>query len=105
MPDLPQAVLARLLTDLDGRKFIEGSRCNEYRACSLRGNLFNASGEELEMYFREKEEDGLLFEGFRLGNVEQKLVGFRYYCLNLSVGSAVQWAVCSGIEPPVPPQS
>ena len=62
LPFLQQAVLARLLTDPNARKFLEGSRCNDYGACSLHRNLMNATGEELEMYFREKAEDGQRYD-------------------------------------------
>ena len=39
-----------------------GGRCSEYDACSLHGDLSGAAGETLEMYAREKSEDGQRFE-------------------------------------------
>lgn len=40
------------------------ARCEQYSACSLYGDLSGATGETLEMYFREKEEDGRVFDDF-----------------------------------------
>lgn len=58
IPFLQQAVMERLLTDPVGHRLMSGSRCNDYGACSVHRNLLTASGEELDMYFREKKEDG-----------------------------------------------
>lgn len=66
LPFLQQAILAQLLTDPSARKFLEGSRCSDYGACSIHRNLMNATGEELEMYFREKAEDGQRYVGRQL---------------------------------------
>jgi copper chaperone CopZ/thiol-disulfide isomerase/thioredoxin len=38
------------------------SRCSQYDACSLNGDLSGATGETLDMYAREKQEDGLAFD-------------------------------------------
>jgi len=40
------------------------ARCEQYSACSLYGDLSGATGETLEMYFREKQEDGRVFDDF-----------------------------------------
>ena len=40
------------------------ARCEQYSACSLHGDLSGATGETLDMYFREKEEDGRVFDDF-----------------------------------------
>lgn len=42
------------------------SRCAEYDACSLHGDLSGASGETLVMYRREKAEDGQVFDDHEL---------------------------------------
>ncbi len=39
-------------------------RCEQYSACSLHGDLSGATGETLEMYFRERTEDGRIYDDF-----------------------------------------
>ncbi|MEE9470591.1 MAG: TlpA disulfide reductase family protein, partial [Gemmatimonadota bacterium] len=46
------------------------SRCAEYDACSLHGDLSGAGGETLVMYRREKAEDGQVFEDRTLPSFE-----------------------------------
>ena len=47
-----------------------GSRCSDYGACSLHGDLAGASGDVLEMYEREKAEDGRLYDDYPLPEFE-----------------------------------
>ena len=46
------------------------SRCSDYGACSLHGDLAGASGDVLEMYEREKAEDGRLYDDYPLPEFE-----------------------------------
>ena len=62
---LLQAEVFLKLEDM-GIDALAGSRCADYGACSVYGNLSGASGELLAMYEREKKEDGKIFEGFAL---------------------------------------
>lgn len=41
-------------------------RCSQYDACSVHGDLSGATGAKLEMYVREKGEDGRIFTEYRL---------------------------------------
>ena len=45
---------------------LAGSRCAQYEACSIYGDLSGATGEILDMYVTEKAEDGQRFENFIL---------------------------------------
>lgn len=72
VPGLQRAVLAKLLADPEGRRFAAMSRCTAYSACSVHRNLLNASADELEMYRREKEEDGRVFDDFTLPRFEAR---------------------------------
>ena len=47
-----------------------GSRCSDYGACSLHGDLAGASGDTLKMYEREKAEDGRLYDDYPLPEFE-----------------------------------
>ncbi len=51
-------------------KLSSGSRCSDYGACSLHGDLAGASGDTLEMYEREKAEDGRLYDDYPLPEFE-----------------------------------
>ncbi len=42
----------------------QASRCERYSACSLHGDLSSATGETLDMYYREKTEDGRVYADF-----------------------------------------
>ena len=53
-------------------KLTDGNRCAEYGACSLHGNLAGATGETLEMYKREKAEDGKVYADYKLPEFEAK---------------------------------
>lgn len=66
VPAVQQAVISKLAADPEGLKFLKASRCSDYGACSLTSNLVTASGQELEMYMREKEEDGQTYANFQL---------------------------------------
>ncbi len=72
VPILYQAVLSRLAKDPRGQRLLEGSRCSDYGACSLWGNLNTATGDLLAMYEREKEADGASFEGLDLPAFEAR---------------------------------
>ncbi len=71
-PILLQAVLARLAKDPRGQALLEGSRCSDYGACSLWGNLNTATGELLAMYEREKAADGTAYESLALPAFEAR---------------------------------
>lgn len=45
---------------------LAGSRCQQYESCSIYGDLSGATGEILDMYVKEKVEDGRRFENFQL---------------------------------------
>ena len=49
-----------------GRTSRTTNRCSDYGACSLYGDLSGASGDTLEMYYREKAQDGRRFADFPL---------------------------------------
>ena len=66
IPVIQAVVIDMLGNDPKGRELLAGSRCSDYGACSLHGNLSGASGEVLEMYEREIEEDGRRFENRQL---------------------------------------
>ena len=51
-------------------KLTSGSRCAEYGACSLEGNLTGATGDTLKMYKKEKAEDGTKYVDFLLPEFE-----------------------------------
>ena len=70
LPIVQSRVIARLMKDPAGRAVLEGSRCSDYGACSLFGNLSTASDKTLEMYVRERAEDGRTFDDFRLPTFE-----------------------------------
>lgn len=62
---LLQAEVFLKLEDL-GIDALAGSRCADYGACSLYGDLSGATGEILTMYEREKKEDGRVYSGTQL---------------------------------------
>ena len=51
---------------------LAGSRCAQYDACSIFGDLSGATGETLEMYVKEKAEDGRRFDDFQLPSFTAK---------------------------------
>lgn len=53
------------------------ARCSQYDACSLQGDLSGATGEALDMYDREKLEDGLAFDNQPLPAFEAVDVGLQ----------------------------
>ena len=59
---LLQAEVFLKLEDM-GIDALSGSRCSDYGACSLYGDLSGATGEILAMYEREKKEDGKVYAG------------------------------------------
>ena len=61
-PILQQAVLAKLADDPRGQELLAGSRCSDYGACSMWGNLSGASGDMLDLYAREKALDGSTYD-------------------------------------------
>jgi copper chaperone CopZ len=61
-PILQMAVMQKLAADPRGQKLLEGSRCSDYGACSMWGNLSGASGDVLAMYERERALDGTTYE-------------------------------------------
>lgn len=65
-PAVRRAVMEKLGSSETGRRLLGSSRCQDYEACSLYGDLSGASGEILAMYEREKAEDGTVFEDFEL---------------------------------------
>lgn len=65
-PVLQKAVADKLAGDLRGQKLLSGSRCSDYGACSLWGNLATATGSTLAMYEREKALDGSTYDDFAL---------------------------------------
>ncbi len=71
-PVLQQAVLARLADDPRGQELLAGSRCSDYGACSLWGNLATATGETLALYEREKALDGESYAGLALPAFEAR---------------------------------
>jgi len=72
VPFLQRQVVARLAADPQGRSLLAGSRCSDYGACSLWGNLAGASGEVLATYDREKANDGQVYEDFALPAVSAR---------------------------------
>lgn len=42
----------------------QANRCERYSACSLHGDLSGATGDTLDMYYREKTEDGRVYADF-----------------------------------------
>ncbi|MEE8277941.1 MAG: heavy-metal-associated domain-containing protein, partial [Thermoanaerobaculia bacterium] len=71
-PVLQRAVLTKLADDPRGQKLLAGSRCSDYGACSLWGNLAGASGDTLAMYEREKALDGKIFDDFAVPAFEAR---------------------------------
>lgn len=64
---IQEAVLADLGKTDEGRTALAGlSRCSDYAACSVDSDLTNASGEALELYQKEKAEDGVALTDFDL---------------------------------------
>ena len=61
-PVLQQAVLDRLADDPHGQKLLAGSRCSEYGACSVWGNLATAADDILALYEREGSLDGTTYD-------------------------------------------
>jgi copper chaperone CopZ/thiol-disulfide isomerase/thioredoxin len=53
------------------------SRCSEFDACSLHGDLSGAAGETLDMYTREKKEDGSVFDDQPLPEFEALDIGLQ----------------------------
>lgn len=53
------------------------SRCSEFDACSLHGDLSGATGETLDMYTREKKEDGSAFDDQPLPEFEALDIGLQ----------------------------
>ena len=72
IPMLQQAVLGKLVDDPRGQELLAGSRCSDYGACSLWGNLAGASGETLGLYEREKALDGETYESMPLPAFEAR---------------------------------
>ncbi len=90
VPILYQAVLSRLAKDPRGQALLEGSRCSDYGACSLWGNLNAATGDLLAMYEREKASDGTTFEALRLPAFEARsLAGATVHSTDLAGRPAV----------------
>ncbi len=71
-PVLQGAVLSKLVKDPRGQKLLAGSRCSDYGACSLWGNLATATGETLAMYEREKALDGSTYDDLALPAFEAR---------------------------------
>lgn len=71
-PVLQQAVLAKLADDPRGRELLAGSRCSDYAACSMWGNLSGASGDMLALYEREKALDGSRYDDRELPSFEAR---------------------------------
>lgn len=69
-PILQQAVLAKLADDPRGQELLAGSRCSDYGACSVWGNLAGASGDILALYEREKALDGTRYDDRELPSFE-----------------------------------
>lgn len=86
IPLIQSVVIAKLADDPKGQELLAGSRCNDYGACLLHGNLAGASGEVLAMYDREISESGSRFEDLPLPE-------FSAYRLD---GTAVSTAELSG---------
>ncbi len=83
-PLLQKAVLAKLAGDPRGQKLLAGSRCTDYGACSLWGNLATATGETLALYEREKASDGTTYADLALPAFEARnLAGEKVRSLNL----------------------
>jgi len=67
------AVIARMQAEHpDVLAQLEPGRCAEFGACSLQRNLAGATGELLEMYEREKAQDGKLYDDFPLPEFEAR---------------------------------
>ena len=71
-PILQQAVLAKLADDPRGQELLAGSRCSDYGACSMWGNLSGASGDILALYEREKALDGTTYDDRELPEFEAR---------------------------------
>ncbi len=71
-PILQMAVMQKLAADPRGQKLLEGSRCSDYGACSMWGNLSGASGDVLAMYRRERALDGTTYEDRALPEFEAR---------------------------------
>jgi len=69
-PILQMAVMRKLAADPRGQELLEGSRCSDYGACSMWGNLSGASGDVLAMYQRERALDGTTYEDRALPEFE-----------------------------------
>ena len=70
VPLIQSRVVAKLAEDPLGQKLLAGSRCSDYGACSLHGNLAGASDGILAMYEVEKAQDGRRFDDLRLPEFE-----------------------------------
>lgn len=71
-PILQQAVLAKLADDPRGQELLAGSRCSDYGACSMWGNLASASGDVLALYEREMALDGTRYDDRKLPSFEAR---------------------------------
>ena len=71
-PLLQRAVLSKLADDPRGQRLLAGSRCSDYGACSLWGNLAGASGETLARYEKEKARDRTTYEHWALPAFEAR---------------------------------
>jgi hypothetical protein len=70
-PRIQQAVLAELQKSEKGQACLASlSRCHDYEACSVAGNLATAKGDQLDLYQKEKANDGVLITEWSLPEFE-----------------------------------
>jgi len=68
--DIPEYGVAALLRIPEGRKLLDGASCARFQACSFSRILDNRRRVDVDLYTREKAEDGRTYENFHLPQFE-----------------------------------